>query len=47
MADVRVLDVLLHGTPIGTLTHVPGDRTLFALAEDYANRVAEQTPAGM
>ena len=35
MADVRVLDVLLHGTPIGTLTHVPGDRTLFAFAEDY------------
>ena len=35
MADVHVLDVLLHGTPIGTLTHVPGDRTLFAFAEDY------------
>ena len=36
MAEVRVLDVLLHGAPIGTLTHVPGDRTLFAFAEDYA-----------
>ena len=35
MAEVRVLDVLLHGAPIGTLTHVPGDRTLFALVEDY------------
>ena len=35
MADVRVLDVLLHGAPVGTLTHVPGDRTLFAFAEDY------------
>ena len=35
MADVRVLDVLLHGAPVGTLTHVPGDRTLFALTEDY------------
>ena len=35
MADVRVLDVLLHGAPIGTLTHVAGDRTLFALDEDY------------
>ena len=35
MAEVRVLDVLLHGAPIGTLTHVPGDRTLFAFAEDY------------
>ncbi len=36
MAEVRVLDVLLHGAPVGTLTHVPGDRTLFAFAEDYA-----------
>ena len=36
MAEARVLDVLLHGAPIGTLTHVPGDRTLFALAADYA-----------
>ena len=35
MADIRVLDVLLHGAPIGTLTHVPGDRTLFTLADDY------------
>ena len=36
VAEVRVLDVLLHGAPVGTLTHVPGDRTLFALSEDYA-----------
>ena len=36
VAEVRVLDVLLHGAPVGTLTHVPGDRTLFAFAEDYA-----------
>ncbi len=35
MADVRVLDVLLHGAPIGTMTHVAGDRTLFALDENY------------
>ena len=35
MAEVRVLDVLLHGAPIGTLTQVPGDRTLFAFVEDY------------
>lgn len=35
MAEARVLDVLLHGAPIGTLTHVPGDRTLLAFAEDY------------
>ena len=35
MAEVHVLDVLLHGAPIGTLTCVPGDRTLFAFVEDY------------
>ena len=35
MADVAVLNVLLHGAPIGTLTRVAGDRTLFAFNEDY------------
>ena len=27
--------VLLYGEPIGTLTRVPGDRSLFAFNEDY------------
>ena len=35
MADVSVLEVLLHDEPIGTLTHVGGDRTLFAFNESY------------
>lgn len=35
MADVSVLEVHLHGTPIGTLTHVGGDRTLFAFNDAY------------
>lgn len=35
MADVAVLEVLLYGEPIGTLTRVAGDRTLFAFNEDY------------
>jgi serine/threonine-protein kinase HipA len=35
MPDVSVLDVLLYGEPIGTLTHLPGDRTLFAFNESY------------
>jgi len=35
MTDVYVLDVLLYGEPIGTLTRVPGDRTLFAFTEAY------------
>ena len=35
MADVSVLEVLIYGEPIGTLTRVPGDRSLFAFNEDY------------
>ena len=35
MADVRTLDVLLYGEPVGTLTHVDGDRTLFAFNSAY------------
>jgi serine/threonine-protein kinase HipA len=35
MANVSVLDVLLYGEPIGTLTRVAGDRTLFAFNEAY------------
>ncbi|MYH27342.1 MAG: type II toxin-antitoxin system HipA family toxin [Acidobacteria bacterium] len=35
MADVRVLDVLLHGEPVGTLTHIDGDRTIFGFADAY------------
>lgn len=35
MADVSVLNVLLYGEPIGTLTRVAGDRSLFAFNEDY------------
>ncbi len=39
MPDVSVLEVQLHGKTIGTLTHVQGDRTLFAFTEAY---VADQ-----
>lgn len=35
MADVNVLDVLLHDEPIGTLTRVGGDRVLFAFKDTY------------
>lgn len=35
MPDVAVLDVLLHGEPIGTLTNVGGDRTIFAFNDAY------------
>jgi serine/threonine-protein kinase HipA len=35
MADVSVLDVLLHDEPIGTLTRLEGDRSIFAFNESY------------
>ena len=35
MADVSILEVRLYDRPIGTLTHVQGDRTLFAFNAEY------------
>jgi serine/threonine-protein kinase HipA len=35
MANVSVLNVLLYGEPIGTMTRVSGDRILFAFNEAY------------
>lgn len=37
MPDVSTLNVLLYGELIGTLTHVGGDRTLFAFTDRYIN----------
>jgi len=39
MADVSVLEVLLYGEPIGTLTRVAGDRNLFAFNEAYIDNL--------
>lgn len=35
MTDISVLTVLLHGQPIGALTHIGGNRTIFAFNEHY------------
>jgi serine/threonine-protein kinase HipA len=35
MPEVSVLEVLLHGAPVGTITLVPGDRTLLAFNRGY------------
>jgi len=43
MADISVLDVLLHGKPIGTLTQLGGDQNLFAFNEDYINDTQRAT----
>ena len=40
MTDVYVLDVLLHGDPVGTLTRVGDDRTLFAFNDSYIQDAA-------
>ena len=37
MPDVSTLNVLLYGELIGTITHVGGDRTLFAFTDTYLN----------
>lgn len=34
-SNVSVLTVLLHGKPVGTLTRLEGDRTIFAFNEEY------------
>ena len=43
MTDVLVLDVLLYGIPIGTLTRVPGDRNLFSFNEDFVGNDSRPT----
>jgi serine/threonine-protein kinase HipA len=43
MPDVTVLEVLLYGEPLGTLTLVPGDRTLFAFTEGHIGNAARPT----
>lgn len=43
MADVNVLEVLLHGAPVGTLTRVGSDRVLFAFNEDHIQDTARPT----
>ncbi len=43
MTEVHVLDVLLYGDPIGTLTRVGDDRALFAFNDSYIGDAARPT----
>ena len=43
MPDVSVLQVLLYGEQIGTLTRVPGDRNIFAFSQAYIDNAARPT----
>ncbi len=44
MADVSILNILLHGERIGTLTHVGHDRTLFSFNASYIENANRATP---
>ena len=35
MTDVEVLEIFLHDAPIGTLTKLSSDRTIFAFNDHY------------
>ena len=37
MSNVSTLNVLLYGEPVGTITHVGYDRSLFAFTDEYIN----------
>lgn len=43
MPDVSVLDVHLYGKSIATLTHVQGDRTIFAFNQSYIEDASRPT----
>ena len=43
MANPSVLEVLLHGQEIGTLTQLGGDRNLFAFNDDYIHNPERST----
>lgn len=35
MPDISSLNVLLHGEPVGTLTFLPGEQTIFSFSQSY------------
>lgn len=43
LPDIRVMKVLLYNRPIGTLTHLPGDKNLFTFNEDYVQNPSRPT----
>jgi serine/threonine-protein kinase HipA len=43
MAEITVLHVRLGDTPVGTITHLPGDQTLFAFEDSYIADEARPT----
>lgn len=35
MSEFAILTIFLHDRPIGTITHLPGDKNLFSFAQEY------------
>ena len=44
MSSVHVLNVNLYGEPIGTLTNIGGDRTIFAFTDAYIDTPDRPAP---
>jgi len=43
MTDITSLDIKLHGTPIGEITILPNDRSIFSFKKDYIENVNRDT----
>lgn len=43
MTDVKLLNILLYDTEIGTITNLPGDRNLFSFNQDYIENINRPT----
>lgn len=43
MSKITLLDVLIDDTQVGTITHIPGDQTLFAFNERYIENEGRPT----
>ena len=43
MPDITILEILLYGDPVGTLTRIQGDRSILAFNESYVEDAERPT----
>ena len=43
MPNITILEILLYGEPVGTLTRIPGDKSIFAFNESYVEDAERPT----
>ena len=43
MPDITILEILLYSEPVGTLTRIPGDKSIFAFNESYVEEAERPT----